>query len=296
MPFFCFNINPNLKKMNTRIKKKNNKKTRIATLQVRIQTGIKSGRKRVFSFTSASMTVEAALVLPLFLFAGVILMMPFQILDTERQMQAIVNSVGEDISQTAYLVKEGKGSLAAYAYAEGAVRMKAKELPVEGLSLAGSKLLDDGETVNLVVMYQIRLPFSVFSLASIKRTNACYLRAWIGQEGGLGGNPEGDDEEDPIVYVGRDSTRYHLSASCHYLDNHLTAVSADQVESYRNESGSRYTPCARCGSQAGGTVYIMPSGEHYHSSRSCSAIQAYVSAVRKSTVEYLGPCSYCSGG
>ncbi len=321
MPFFCdrivFLLSLLILSFPEIIEK--NKIKKFVTLQVRIPLCRITHRKRVFFFTSASMTVEAALVLPLFLFAGVILMMPFRILDVERQMQAIVNSVGEDISQAAYLMTGdgdtermdsdqrsaagidvwGEGvisSLSAYGYAEAAVRLKAGELPVEGLSLSGSELLDDGETVNLVVKYQMKLPFSVFGLDKIDCANACYLRAWVGQSGSGGAGAEQGAEEDPIVYVGRDSTRYHVSASCHYLNNHLTAVSAGQIGNYRNSDGSRYTACARCGGQAAGTVYIMPSGEHYHSSPSCSAIQAYVSAVHKSEVEYLGPCSYCSGG
>lgn len=317
MSFFCSPQIPKNRILNMKmINRQKNIKT--DTLQVRIPVKIKWGRKRAFFFASASMTVEAAIALPLFLFAGVILMMPFKILDVERQMQAIVNSVGETVSQTAYLTGEGEESvrssellaedkedwwmdmgdgagLAAYVYAESAVRLKARHLPIEQVSLAQSRILDDGETVNLIVTYEMKLPFSVWGLGAVHRTNACYLRAWVGRDGGTGAGFI-DEEDDPIVYVGRGSTRYHISSSCHYLTNYLTAVPVGEIENYRNKSGGKYTSCARCGSQAGGTVYIMPSGEHYHKSRSCSAILAYVSAVRRSTVEHLGPCSYCSAG
>lgn len=289
MSFFCLLKTPFMK---VRIMKK----IRLVPLQARIPFSNEADRKRAFLFASASMTAEAAIALPLMLFAGVLLLMPIRILDVERQMQAIVNSAGETISQMAYLAgEEGKAGSAyeAFLYGEGAVRLKAGELPIEGLSLAGSRLLDDGETVNLMVTYRIKLPFSVFGLGAVRRTNGCFLRAWIG--GGKAGGDEKDEEEDPIVYVGRRSTRYHASAACHYLDNRLTPVQADEIEQYRNEGGGRYTACGRCGSLSGGVVYIMPSGEHYHSSRNCSAILAYVSAVRRSSVAHLGPCSYCWG-
>ena len=271
----------------------------VKTLQVRIPRKFFAGRKRVSFSASASMTVEAALVLPLFLFAGLLLMMPFRILDVERQMQAIVMAVGGEISQAACLsvdAEELPTELLSITYAEAAVRGRVGDLPVQGLSLAGSSLLEDGETIDLVASYQMKLPFSLFGLDAVERTNRCYLRAWVGRDGGGDGSGAGDEEDDPIVYVGRGSTRYHISASCHYLSNRLSAVSIEQVESCRNDSGGRYTPCARCGGSASGTVYIMASGEHYHSSRTCSAILAYVRAVRLSEVEYLGACSYCSGG
>lgn len=287
MPFFCA-----VKEWFPLYKK-------IAALQVRILSEMRPGRKRVFFSASASMTVEAALVLPVFLFAGVLLMMPFRILDVERQMQAIAVSVGEEISQTAYLAPEEggwAGSAAALAYAEGAVRVRSRNLPVQRLSLAGSSLLTDGETVDLIIDYQMKLPFSLFRIGNIKRRCRCWMRAWVGSDGITGSGEADAGEADPIVYVGKDSTRYHNSEFCHYLYNRLSAVPFSRIEDYRNESGHRYTACSRCAGAAGGTVYIMPYGEHYHSSRTCTAITAYVRAVRRSEVEYLGPCSYCSGG
>ncbi len=275
------------------------KKNKIS-LQVRIPLKNRKAGKRAFFSASASMTAEAALALPLVLFAGIILLQPLRILDVERQMQAIVNSVGEDVSQLVYVTEEWSDAdwadtAAAIAYAEGSIRLKAQDLPVEWLTLIRSSVLEEDAVVDLIVDYQMRLPFSVFGLGKIRRTNRCYLRAWVGA-GGLEKKDDGADEADPIVYVGKNSTRYHVSATCHYLSNHMTAVAVRDLDSYRNKSGSRYTPCERCGAQAAGIVYIMPSGEHYHSSQSCSAIQAYVTAVRKSAVEHLGPCSYCSRG
>jgi hypothetical protein len=229
-------------------------------------------------------------------------MMPFRILDVERQVQANVETVGEEISQTAYFSmfseekEEGMElvtSLTAYGYAEARVRAKLENLPVERISLLSSRLLTDGETVDLVVNYELRLPFSIFGLGSVKRTSRSYHRAWIGKEG-IGTGAEGTaDDEDEIVYIGKNSTRYHKTRTCHYLDNRLQTVALSKIENYRNKSGSRYNPCSRCGRLAETVVYIMESGEHYHSTSSCTAILAYVSAVPKSQVEYLGPCSYC---
>ncbi len=310
MPFFC--RKGNTFEFSTEKRKKilkrdslvnSNKKQKNVTLQVRIPTaGRISFRNRVSFFASASMTIEASLALPFLLFAGVLLLMPFRILDVERQVQAHVETVGEDISQLAYFSMENTAgrealtAVTAYGYAEAAVRVKLKDLPVKNLSLASSELLKDGETVNLVVDYEMKLPFSVFGLENVKRRSGCYRRAWIGVSGNNrdGQAAEGDTEDK--VFVGRNSTRYHTSRTCHYLYNNLKAVSLAKIEDYRNQGGGRYTPCSRCGRHAGGSVYIMPSGSHYHSSSSCTAIQAYVTEVPKSQVEHLGPCSYCGGG
>lgn len=272
------------------------------SLQVRIPlvNCFLCGRKRV-SF-SASMTVEAAYALPLFLFAGVILMMPLQIMHVERQVQASVEMIGEDISRMLYVAPEKEQGIgvwtegAVLGYAQAAVRLKLRDLPVEDLSLLASEFLQDGQTIDLVVDYGMRLPFSMFGLDAVKRRARCYRRGWRGRD-------DMDDQhtenpEDVIVYVGRDSTRYHVSKRCHYLSNDLQTVPAEHIGSYRNSSGKRYRPCSTCGDyrDTGSYVYIMKSGESYHTTAGCPSIRSYATAVLKSEVEYLGACSYCSRG
>ena len=63
--------------------------------------------KRALSCTSCSvsgsLSVEAAMCLSLFLFLCVCLMMPMKMMDRQRQIQAVVESVGEELSQYAYV-------------------------------------------------------------------------------------------------------------------------------------------------------------------------------------------------
>lgn len=283
-------------------KNKQYKKQKNVTLQVRIVLIEKKiCRKRVLPSAShrASMTVEAALVLPLFLFAAVMMTMPFSIMNRERQVQAVVESVAEDICQLAYKShlsnqKETVGQMAWNVYAQLQVGRKLNHINIQNLSLRESELLEDGETVKLIVHYQLPLPFPIFRMKSVSRTNGSYRRAWVGKEGGYMGGEQGD--ADKIVYIGKSSTRYHISRTCHYLYNQLSKVWLKDIDEYRNSSGDQYKSCIRCSHGGSETVYIMPSGKRYHSTMSCSAIAAYVKAVKKSEVAQLGACSYCSGG
>ena len=50
-----------------------------------------------------SLSVEAALSLSLFLFFCFCLIMPMKMLDRQRQIQAVMESVGEELSQYAYV-------------------------------------------------------------------------------------------------------------------------------------------------------------------------------------------------
>lgn len=276
---------------------------------------------------SASLTVEAAMVLPLFLFSMVILMMPMKIMNENRKIQTKLEAVGEDLSQYAYLMgifeDDRNGSVsniidhentalmdqealggpdgdlvtggALFIYAEGVMRQYIDSKSIKGISLLNSEILKDGETIDLVMNYRYCLPFPVLGLSDIALTARSTRRAWIGKEGGKGHDGDGG-EEDEIVYVGRDSTRYHRDRSCHYLYNNITSVGANTIGGMRNQSGNRYKPCSRClkTGDGVGAVYVMPSGEHYHADRNCTAIVAYVRAARLSSVAYLGACSYCS--
>lgn len=49
-----------------------------------------------------SLSIEAALSLSLFLFFCFCLIMPMKMLDRQRQIQAVMESVGEELSQYAY--------------------------------------------------------------------------------------------------------------------------------------------------------------------------------------------------
>lgn len=69
------------------------------------------GKAGVSKLLRASLTLEAALVLPLVIFASVCLMLPAKIMITERKLQAGLEAAGEELSQYAYLldsVEQGK--------------------------------------------------------------------------------------------------------------------------------------------------------------------------------------------
>jgi len=303
-----------------RVKNKKN-----VTLQVRILSFLSSisknlidGRgKKAFLSVPAALTLEAAMCLTLFIFASVCLILPMKIMNTERKLQAALERVGEDFSRYAYLeqaMEQGKAFASVGAgdfakgfcrylaagigegYAQSQIMAYADTQALEHVSMLNSQILTDGEMVDLILDYEIRLPFPVLGLPALKRTARCRRRAWIGKAGkdydGSGGQE--DKEQDITVYVGRDSTRYHKDRNCHYLANNMMAVDAEKAGELYNENGKRYRACAVCGSNAGSTVYIMPNGESYHSSRQCKAIVAYVRAAKLHDVEHLGPCSYCS--
>lgn len=289
----------------------------------RVSFSVSLQMERNMAKVKGSMTVEAALGFTLFLFFMALMAAPLSVMDTRRQVQAGLEAEGERIAQYAYaaagfaeigepgllsdlsrpvlLTDLSRSGLLSGLSREAVCRtVENRVKTAEGtgravdFSAAKSRILEDGETIDLIVDYAIRLPFPVFFLDEIPQQARCIRRAWTGKDGlGAEGSGRGD-EENEIVYMGKDGSRYHRSRTCHYLYNDLRAVSAAEVKDLRSQSGNRYRPCAVCGGLGGTVAYVMPSGESYHFRKDCSSIAAYVRAVPLKSVEHLGACSYCS--
>ncbi len=281
-----------------------------------------------------SMTLEAAMALPLFLFAAILMALPMEFLDTHREVQMILESTGREISRDAYLLHPGGdggdvflpsrggdgssrpggsmggggsvdpedhgitllGSAAAGAFLKGKIERSSAADNITDVDVSRCRISSDGETIDLRVSWKEKLPFPVFTLNAVPMSARCLRRGWIGRPGDrASGNREKEDGR--MVYLGRNSTRYHLSPYCHYLSNDIRAIPRDEAGTARNKDGRHYAPCSVCGGDSGsGVVYVLPDGEKYHTRPDCSSLSSYVREVPLSSVEQLGSCSYCGGG
>ncbi len=310
MPFFPFGVtrkiswNKNKNNRTSPVRNSHDCRTDSKTPECEKRALLPALRKTAWT---ASMAVEAALVLPLFLFSCVCLLAPIKLFDCQRQVQGALEQVGEELSQYAYIqfqMEKGNGTIDSPVDAESLLGLGYVRLKMEGqldrdwleqVSFGGSEILSEEEEIRLVMNYRVRLPFSVLGVKSIPMESVCVRRAWVGAEGGresMEGTGEAWEEEQ-VVYVGKNPTRYHTNPGCHYISNDLRAVSREQAEELRNSQGGKYAPCARCGGRDSATVYITPSGTSYHTIQDCTSIIAYVRAVKLSQVAHLGCCSYC---
>lgn len=265
-----------------------------------------------------SLTLEAALVFPLFVFLCITFIIPMRIMDRQRQIQAVMEGAGEEISQYgygAYLLEKGREEEADESRDEASagsmedIFWGISQAGIAGLILSridGDWIRDPsfsgtgirGDMVQIRMTYRMPLPFSVFRIDSVQAQAVCSRRLWTGAEGNRGeiSFSEGEEKEE-MVYVGRSSTRYHRNRNCHYLFNDLRQVEAGEMEGLRNQEGKRYYPCPSCQAAVGeGPFFVMPWGTRYHRTGMCRAICAYVQTVPLSQVEHLGECSYCRGG
>ena len=278
-------------------------------------------RKKTSGLKEASLTIEAALGLTIFIFMVICLIMPMKMLNTQRKVQTVLEAVSRDMSEYAYVpyrISMGEADIgdktdnietdsghgmnrlfekaALSVYLNGKIHEAAGAGVLEALDFSRLRLEDQGEIIDLYVTYRLKLPFSVFRIDSVPAASRSLRRGWIGSEGVRAElEREAQEGKEEMVFVGNNMGRYHRSRDCHYISNKITAVSLDNIKEQINSSGSRYKACSVCEKKGSfsGQVYIMPNGAYYHSKKDCSSIAYYVRQVPLSEVIHLGACSYC---
>ena len=163
--------------------------------------------KRALSSASlcASLTIEAALSLTLFMFTVIPLSVPMEILDTQRKVQTVLEVTGRELGWQVYRTShtvhpaEMEAGKAAEAGEKGTGGWS--ELPsglilqgylkekiqtaggnkVSNIQCGASRVSEDGEWIDLRASYQVRLPFSVFALDHVTLTS----RSRLGRKAGI---------------------------------------------------------------------------------------------------------------
>lgn len=99
------------------------------------------------------------------------------------------------------------------------------------------------------------------------------------------------------VYVTSQGEVWHSTPQCSYIYHQIIAVQAAQISHRLNESGKQYTLCEFCrDDQAGADVYVTAEGEKYHTRRDCTAIHKDIIAVVWSEDLPYRACSRCASG
>ena len=213
-------------------------------------------------FQKGSLTVEASMVLPVFLIA---MLTVFSFLPAyARQMETT-----QKLLETA----------------EKAAIYRAM----------GTEAADGGYDGTLTKVYRYVPKVHLPGVGAMWLTAQVKVRPWIGYDGDLGSDGETADSQ--LVYISDNKEVYHTSPDCSYLDIHLISMNTGQVKQARNHDGHRYTACEKCcHGHMGSVVYVSENGEHYHSSTSCSGLSRSPEAVLYSEVGALPLCSRCKMG
>lgn len=237
-----------------------------------------------------SMTLEAALVLPLFLFAVSTVLSLFLMIQTQY---IVGNSLDRAVADTALLrtktPKQVKALTQAAFYKELTVQ-KCRISLIKG-GAAGFSWKDtcvDDAYIDACVAYRIKFPLNFFGVGTMEVLDECRIHRWTGlQKNGADGNGE------EWVFVTPTQSVYHESRNCSHLKLSIKSISASGLK----KIGDSYAPCGHCtkGQKKGSVIYVTAEGGCYHYRIDCSGLKRTIYMVKKSQVGNKRPCSRCGG-
>lgn len=255
---------------------------------------ISFGRASSSACRKGSITVEAALAVPIFFLAVVSLLYLLEIMAIQTSVRAGLQAAGHKAAQEAYplgiLFPEQLES--DLIQAAGAERLERSVVVggSSGIHCDGSYLSPVTGIGIIKACYEVKLPIPVFGVPPVRYEEAMRIKAWTGYEkSGL------DNQNEEIVYISETGLVYHRDYHCTHLELSIRKVQESEAESLRNKDGGKYYPCEKCLHGVIHGVYITDTGNRYHASLSCSGLKRTVYAVPLSEVAGKGACSRCGG-
>ena len=260
---------------------------------------IKDKRASLFASRKGSMTVEAAIVLPILLCSLMGMLLWGKVLLLDQEMQTALLETGRQLARKEYILSknDAEGSsiyTADLLFHKNKVQGNAtKGMEVSGISFLGSEYKRQTKEVHLCMRYQVKLNTILLGTWKLSLKGEVTQKAWNGYAPAAG-EQNGQGEE--YVYVTSDGRVYHTDGQCYHL--HITVHETMDVTQYY-EGKTKYKPCEHCihkGEKQTSTLYIPEEGDCYHTDPSCSGLTRTVWYIKKNEVGDLKPCSHCSGG
>lgn len=268
--------------------------------------------KRISSVISityeGSLTIEAALVIPIFLFAIIAVLSFADILRLQMKTDSAMTQCAKELAVYGYAeekVLEGMEdmpfpveTLLSETYVRNRILSELGEdylsaSPAKGsgaIHFVGSRIMEN-DRIELRSAYYV-IPFFALSPGSGFLTGTCAVaRAFTGYDNL---SAVGDIAKEEFVYITPEGTAYHKSRGCHYLDLSIEKVFADDISGIRNKDGGAYYACPLCKEDgAGTTVFITSYGDRYHRDVLCSGLKRTVEMVPISETGGRHPCPKC---
>ncbi|MCR5302718.1 MAG: pilus assembly protein [Lachnospiraceae bacterium] len=240
------------------------------------------------AYKKGSLTVETAMILPVFMTALLALVSILLMYLAGQRMQMQLINTAEDL---AVKCSDGHNEALSAIRDDFVDSIPEEDLRFiqngkDGIDMSGSDL-DDPEYIVLSVRCDLVPLTGSFGVLSVPYSRKCLTHIWCGYERGY-------YPDDEYVYITNDSEVYHRDRECSHILLSVKEVSPNQVGSLRNMNGGRYRACEICHARlTGGRIYITDDGDRYHNSITCSGLKRTVYAVRLSEVGDKRPCSRC---
>ena len=248
-----------------------------------------------------SLTVEAALELPLLFLLIAIVLQYAVVFRAAAQFSGAMTTTAEELAIAAYKEEYDDANslirgVLSNAWASSQVTAKAPDRDaVRYANFAASSFLRENDRICLVLSYQPKPRYSLISLPFTFFVQKATVRGWTGRLGSAHGKGQGTDEEDPHreVYVTDHGTVYHTDPNCSHLKVTVIPTTKEGLRKARNKSGSKYHRCPYCSGSGGDYILIDPYGECWHTTLECYSLKRSVNTVHLDECSHLRECEDC---
>lgn len=241
---------------------------------------------------NGSLTLEAAVVLPLTIGFLLSILFFFRVLFVQEAVEealvyagraVAVESCLTDTEEVLFLSAEGLFKYVLLkdenvdAYVSGGVL---------GVSLLGSRF--SGKEIELQANYLVKFPIEFFGWQGIWLSSKNNFMKWKG-------DLYSGTTQEMWVYITESGSVYHKNTECRSLDLRIREGKLTEVSLYRGKNGQKYYSCNKCMKDIHGEVrvYYTDYGSLYHGKLSCSALKRTIKRVMLSQVEGRRACSFC---
>lgn len=244
--------------------------------------------ERASVFTSkGSLTLEAAIAVPMFLFAILCLAYLLEIMAIRTGVRNALYGAGKELAQQTYQERFLTADELEQKIKE---QVKHQGVDPDNLDCKGTNCHWNTGILDLKVRYPVEIPIPMFWIPPVFCEESLRVKGWNGYVATIGSGTS-----DQIVYVTDTGIVYHEDPDCTYLDLSIHAVSADELEEIRNLSGGKYYACEACGKRETDEElrYITDYGTRYHTTLTCKKIKRTIYAISLDEAYGLGGCSKC---
>ncbi len=255
--------------------------------------------KNFHIYIPASATVEAAIVIPLVIYAVATVVFLLQVIVIKIHVnEALYNALRKfntysyaneammgDISKSTFFVifvdEVGAGYAEKHYIAGGNA----------GWNFYGSRIAEDDSTVSVSLAYTIKNPFNIFNRRGITVREERITDIWLGRD--KDGFSSQSDEDSEYVYITQYGEVYHTDVACTYLRRDIKTETLSGISDLRNDSGAKYYRCTQCNGTSL-VVYYTDYGDKYHMSANCYTLQRTILRVKRDKVQGMECCMKCS--
>ena len=270
------------------------------------------------SFKKASYTIEAAIVMPIFITIMVFGMFMFRLLQVQAGVQQSINIASRTMAVTlGSVANEGESdkdvevnpdestvsgelseaALLASTIALCGVEIAKNDVPISfvdggpvGFDFFNTSV--EGNYIDIKVDYVMTFPVGLIGDFSFDVNQRARCRKWVGYD------KAENTTDSRFVYITEHGEAYHNNFYCTYLNPSVHRLPKKDLKSARNKGGAIYYKCEKCGKkEVGGFVFITDYGTAYHTDINCTNIKHNISKVPYEEVkDTKRPCSKCAAG